>query len=196
MLSPLNKEQFDQIRDERKEQLIGAALKVFSSRGIIGSKISMIAAEAGVSQGLFYHYFKSKDELFTSLVQEALEASLSSIDRLYQVSGSPKDKIKFLTESILDKSGAPYFRLIHQARTSDGIPVKAKQLIEQYSMKIYVDRLLPLFKEGQQAGEIAAGNLEELISIYLSVLSGVMVLSEDYRIPDASFLLRILTKNG
>jgi AcrR family transcriptional regulator len=186
MLSPLNKEQFDQIRDERKEQLIGAALKVFSSRGIIGSKISMIAAEAGVSQGLFYHYFKSKDELFTSLVQEALEASLSSIDRLYQVSG----------ESILDKSGAPYFRLIHQARTSDGIPVKAKQLIEQYSMKIYVDRLLPLFKEGQQAGEIAAGNLEELISIYLSVLSGVMVLSEDYRIPDASFLLRILTKNG
>src|SRR5258708_3389851 len=105
----------------------------------------MIAAEAGVSQGLFYHYFKSKDELFTSLVQEAMEESLSAIDNLYQVPGSPKDKIRLLTESILHESGAPYFRLIYQARNSDGIPAKAKQLIDAYSMKMYVDRLLPLF---------------------------------------------------
>jgi AcrR family transcriptional regulator len=194
-LSPFNKEQFGQIRDERKGQIIRASLKVFSRRGIIGTKISMIAAEAGVSQGLFYHYFKSKDELFTSLVQEAMEESLSGIDNLYQAPGSPVDKIRLLTESILDESSTPYFRLIYQARNSDGVPAKAKQLIDGYSMKMYVDRLLPLFREGQLAGEIVSGNLEKLISNYMSVLSGVMLLGEGYRIPEANILMRIVT-NG
>jgi AcrR family transcriptional regulator len=194
-LSPLNKEQLHHIRDERKEQIIKASLKVFSRRGIIGTKISMIAAEAGISQGLFYHYFKSKDELFTSLVQEAMEESISGIDSLYQVQGSPKDKIRLLTESILDESSAPYFRLIYQARNSDGVPAKAKQLIDEYPMKMYVDQLLPWFREGQLAGEIASGNLEEMISGYLSVLSGVMLLGKGYRIPEANILLRIIT-NG
>jgi hypothetical protein len=86
--------------------------------------------------------------------------------------------------------------LIHQARTSDGVPENVKQLIEHYSMKAYVDQLLPLFMEGQEVGEIAAGNPEELIS-YLSVLSGLMVLSVQevggYRIPDVDLLLRIIT---
>jgi AcrR family transcriptional regulator len=194
-LSPLNKVQLHKIRDERKEQIIRASLKVFSRRGIIGTKISMIAAEAGVSQGLFYHYFKSKDELFTSLIQEAMEESISGIDNLYQIPGSPKDKIKLLTESILDESSSPYFRLIYQAHNSDGVPEMAKQLIDKYPMKMYIDRLLPLFREGQLAGEIVSDNLEEMISSYLSVLSGVMLLGEGYRIPDANILLRIIT-NG
>jgi len=62
-LSPLSGEQLHQIRDERRGQIIQAAVNVFSRRGIIGTKMSMIAAEAGVSHGLVYHYFKTKDEL-------------------------------------------------------------------------------------------------------------------------------------
>jgi hypothetical protein len=60
---------------------------------------------------------------------------------------------------------------------------------------MYVERLLPMFREGQLAGEIISGNLEEMITSYLSVLSGVMLLGEGYRIPDANILLRLVT-NG
>jgi len=195
-LAPLNDEQLHQIRDERKEQIIAAALKVFARRGIIGTKMSMIAAEAGISHGLLYHYFKSKEELFNTLVQEAMLASQDAIRSLYGLPGTPLDKIRALTEDILDDNGAPYFMLIHQARTSDGVPDKARQLVEQYSMKTFVDQLLPLFKEGQEAGEIAAGQLEDLISSYLSVLSGLMVLNAQegsgYKKPEIEVLLRIV----
>lgn len=53
----------DRNQDERREQIKKAARKVFAIKGIAGTKISMIAAEAGISQGLTYRYFQSKEEL-------------------------------------------------------------------------------------------------------------------------------------
>ncbi|MFD0697532.1 TetR/AcrR family transcriptional regulator [Paenibacillus sp. GCM10027628] len=196
-MAPLNDEQLHQIRDERREQIMGAALQVFAKRGILGTKMSMIAAEAGISHGLLYHYFKSKEELFTTLVEGAMIGSQEAMSSIYDLPGSPIAKLRALTEDILDESGTPYFLLIHQARTSDGVPDKVKQLIEDYSMKKFVDALLPLFVEGQRSGEIITGNPEELISSYLSVLSGLMVLNAQgiggYRIPKVDFLLRLIT---
>ncbi|KZE80785.1 TetR family transcriptional regulator [Paenibacillus elgii] len=196
-MAPLNDEQLHQIRDERKEQIMDAALKVFSRRGIAGTKMSMIAAEAGISHGLLYHYFKSKDELFTTLVQMAMLGAQDAMKSIYDLQGSPLDKIKYLTKEILDESGRPYFMLIHQARTSEGVPEKVKELIAQYSLKSFVDELLPVFKEGQQTGEIAAGDPAELIAAYLSVLSSLMMLNaqdeESYRLPSSDILMRLVT---
>lgn len=198
-MAPLNEEQLHQIRDDRKVQIKHVALKVFSKYGINGTKMSMIAKEAGVSQGLFYRYFKSKDELFMMLIQEAMEESVSSIEKIYSLSVPPKEKIRTLTEVILDEGGKYYFMLIHQAHTSSGVPEKTKQLLEQYPLKLYIDLLLPLFREGQRVGEIVEGDLEEMISGYLSILSGVMVINSQensfYQIPKVDLLMRILTKS-
>lgn len=194
---PSKKEKQHQIHNERREQILGAAVKVFSRRGVIGTKMSMIAEEASISHGLLYHYFKSKDELFITLVEWAMEQSRSTMMYVYQLPGSPIKKIKTLTEIILHEGDSAYFMLIHQARTSDGVPERANELINQYPIKTYVDQLLPLFEEGQQVGEIVAGDPRKLISCYLSIISGLMLLgaqeNEDYYKPDVDILLRIIT---
>jgi AcrR family transcriptional regulator len=193
-LSPLSGEQLNQIRDERREQIINAAVKVFSKRGIIGTKMSMIAAEAGVSHGLVYHYFKTKDELFTMIIQGAVQTSISSIEGLNQIPVSPINKIRLLTENILDNVNTPFFMLIYQANHSEGVPEKAQELMRQYPLQAYIDRLLPIFKEGQLAGEIVEGDLDELVGSYFTILSGIMVLGEGYRIPEVDFILRTIAK--
>lgn len=195
-MSPLNEEQLQVIRDERKEQILEAALKIFARRGIIGAKLSMIATEAGISQGLLYHYFKSKDELFILLIQQAIQESIDSMKSVYQLPGSPIEKLRAFTQ--LDNEGQLYFMLIHQARTSDGVPEKAKQLIEQYSLESYVvDILEPLFIEGQKAEEFAPGDPRQLISTYFTVVSALMTLNihedEAYQMPEVDLLLRIVT---
>lgn len=195
-MAPLNDDQLHQIRDERREQIKKAAIQIFARKGIISAKMSMIAESAGISNGLLYHYFKSKDELFISLVQEAMTESEEAMRSVYSMPGTPIEKIKALTTEILNENGAPYFMLIHQARTSDGVPEMVKQLLKQYSMDAFIDMLLPLFQEGQKAGELAEGDPRELIASYLSVLSGIMVINsngiEDYRIPKAEMLLRLI----
>lgn len=196
-MSPLNKEQLNQIREERKDQILKAALKIFARKGIVGTKLSMIATEASISQGLLYHYFSSKDELFIHLVQEASQGALDALGMVYQLPGSPIEKLRTLTHYILNGNGQLSFMLIHQTRTSDDVPKKAKQLIDQFSMEDYINQLCPLFKDGQKAGEFAEGDPKQLISCYLSVLSGLMILNihqdEGYQTSDIDLLMRIVT---
>jgi AcrR family transcriptional regulator len=54
----------------RREQLLDAALDVFATKGIAGASVKDIAAAAGVTQGLLYHYFEGKDGLLDTLLQE------------------------------------------------------------------------------------------------------------------------------
>lgn len=195
-MSPLNDEQLQHIRDERRAQIMVAALKIFARKGIFGTKLSMIAKEAGISHGLLYHYFNSKDELFIILIEQAIQESIESMKSVYQLPGSPLEKLKAMTH--LDEGGQLYFMLIHQARTSDGVPVKAKQLIEQHSMESdVVDILEPLFIEGQLAGEFIAGDPRQLISAYFTVVTALMTLNihedEAYRMPEVDLLLRMVT---
>lgn len=196
-MAPLNEDQLHQIRDERKEQIMRAAIRVFARRGIFGTKMNMIATEAGISHGLLYHYFKSKDELFNTVVQWSMEEAHNGFNEIYDVPGTPIEKIRMLTNMILQEDDTPHFMLIQQARTSEGVPEEAKRIIEQYSIDSFVDQLLPLFEEGQRADEIAPGDLEQLIACYLAVLAGLMTMKtqedDSYELPDVELLLRIVT---
>jgi AcrR family transcriptional regulator len=55
--------------EERRLQIIHTALKVFAANGFKGASIKDIAAAAGISQGLMYHYFPSKEALLEATVQ-------------------------------------------------------------------------------------------------------------------------------
>src|SRR5215472_15706233 len=50
--------------DQRRLQLIDTALAVFAEKGLDGATVKDLSEAAGVAQGLLYHYFRSKDELF------------------------------------------------------------------------------------------------------------------------------------
>ena len=56
-------------REARHEQLLTAALRVFSRDGFDGASVADIADEAGVAKGSIYLYFDSKDALAGDLVQ-------------------------------------------------------------------------------------------------------------------------------
>jgi AcrR family transcriptional regulator len=60
--------------EEKKDNLIEAALKLFEEQGYHATKVSDIVREAGVAQGTFYLYFKSKEDMFRSIAESCLEA--------------------------------------------------------------------------------------------------------------------------
>ena len=53
---------------ETRRRLLGAGERVFLRRGLQGSSVEEIAAEAGFTRGAFYSNFESKDELFVELL--------------------------------------------------------------------------------------------------------------------------------
>ncbi|NHN31551.1 TetR/AcrR family transcriptional regulator [Paenibacillus agricola] len=59
--------------EDKKDNLIQAALMLFEEQGYHTTKISDIVREAGVAQGTFYLYFKSKEDMFRSIAEACLE---------------------------------------------------------------------------------------------------------------------------
>jgi AcrR family transcriptional regulator len=55
--------------EERRLQILDTALTVFAEKGFAGASIKDIAQAAGISQGLMYHYFASKEELLDATVE-------------------------------------------------------------------------------------------------------------------------------
>ena len=72
--------------DERRQQIVSSARKVFVAQGLGGARTRDIAAEAGVNEALLYRHFASKEELFEAAVVEPLQ---SAVAHLVQASGAP-----------------------------------------------------------------------------------------------------------
>ncbi|AKG34110.1 TetR/AcrR family transcriptional regulator [Paenibacillus durus] len=199
-MKQINDSKSDALQDERRDQIKRAALKVFAKRGIDGTKMSTIAAEAGISQGLSYRYFSSKEEIFTVLVQEAIEEAQIAIRNAGHLPGTPKEQLRLFTQRLLDESHKHYFLLLQHALTSEEVPVQAKQLMEQYSPNETIDQLVPIFIKGQQMGEFCEGDPHKLLFIYFSVITGLMLQESltphDYWIQEVDILMRILMKQG
>ena len=73
-------------RERMRTRLLESALIVFARKGPAASVIQDVVAQAGVSQGTFYNYFRTQDELFDALAQtiscEVVRAIESVIDPL------------------------------------------------------------------------------------------------------------------
>ena len=75
-MAPKTKEQFAKIREDRKEEILNAALELFAKHGVSHTTMQDIAQKAGISKGLIYNYFLSKEDLLNELIK-------SFIDHLY-----------------------------------------------------------------------------------------------------------------
>ena len=71
-MSPRSKEQIEQIRKNSIRKILDAAFKLMAKNGYETTSISQIAKEAGVSKGLMYNYFESKEDLLKALLNNAM----------------------------------------------------------------------------------------------------------------------------
>ena len=78
-MSPRTAAQFEEIRNDRKDQLMDAALHIFAEEGYHSASVSQIAKRAGVSKGLMYNYFHSKEEVLRALVVDLFEYAMKAL---------------------------------------------------------------------------------------------------------------------
>ncbi len=77
---PRTTEQFEEIRETRKQQIMDVALKLFAAKGYDSTSISLISKKANISKGLLYNYFNSKEDLLIQLVNDGFEDMIDSFD--------------------------------------------------------------------------------------------------------------------
>lgn len=79
-MSPRTEEQLQNLRDERRTNILGVALELFAEIGYVSTSVSAITKAANISKGLLYNYFKSKEELLISILHEGLSQMMDVFD--------------------------------------------------------------------------------------------------------------------
>jgi AcrR family transcriptional regulator len=107
---PRTKEQFESLRKESRQRILDAALKVFAKQGYHSATVDAIAKTAGISKGLMYNYFKSKDEMLNELMIGIMEALMCEYMPLKPGKKFTKDDIiKFINVGIDIVLQKPYY---------------------------------------------------------------------------------------
>ena len=92
----------EQMRVERRKQILESALAVFSQKGFHASTLSDVAAHVGVSQGTIYWYFSSKEELFDAAIIAYLEGFGAEMAAVLENDGTASEKLRALAHSMDD----------------------------------------------------------------------------------------------
>lgn len=111
-MSPRTVKQFENIRAKKMELIINTAMELFAKDGYYSTSISKIAKEAGISKGLMYNYFDSKEHLITSIINQGLEELLQYFDPNNDGTLSKDDLIYYIEQTInLFKEKAHFWKL-------------------------------------------------------------------------------------
>ena len=83
-MSPLEaKKRSERRPDDRRAEILDAAVKVFVDRGFTEATVADITAAAGVAKGTFYLYFESKEHLMGALKQNLVEEMTQKVAEYY-----------------------------------------------------------------------------------------------------------------
>lgn len=111
-MSPKTLQQNTQLRQSKRKQIMDSALELFANVGYHPTSISEIANKAGVSKGLTYNYFESKEDLLKSIMVEGFGKMINSFDLNRDGILSRDEMILFITDLLEQiKSDPDYWRL-------------------------------------------------------------------------------------
>ena len=91
---------------DKREAILRAATNVFARKGFFNSKVSDIAAAAGIADGTVYLYFKSKDEILHSIFDRAMADFIADGKRELETIEDPVSKLRRIAELHLERLGA------------------------------------------------------------------------------------------
>jgi AcrR family transcriptional regulator len=77
---PRSQEQYEEIRQQKKQLIMDTALELFAENGFHATSMSQVAKKAGVSKGLAYNYFESKQNILDEIINTGFDSIYSHFD--------------------------------------------------------------------------------------------------------------------
>ena len=164
--------------DQRREQMLRAALDVIAERGYAESRIADVAERAGTSPALVIYYFKTKDQLLTDAIRfsedtwyeagtarmAAIPTAAGRLEELVAMSCLPE------ADSEPRSSWVLWLDLWAQAVRHPEVASVRQKFDERWR-----EMISSLVLEGQEAGEFGAVDAESFAVLFSALLDGLAV---------------------
>ncbi len=181
---PRTREQFSEMKDERRSAILKAALPLFS----LGQKVTidMIADKAKCSHGIVYHYYKNVDQILEKLLKASTYVELRQ--NLLKAEGSSYEKIEHIISVLLDVSKDKFENVCY-----------LNMIIRENDKTSLRFLFTKLIKDGQTAGTIIGGDPAQLTDSIFLLLKGVYLTfllekHPDIKVPSSETVMQLLRK--
>lgn len=148
-----------------KSKIVSAAWNLFYKYGYDKTTVDQIIDKSGVAKSTFYHYFRNKDELLSTLstlfddkycsISEHIDADMNSFDKLMYLN---REVFKMIDESVNRE-------LLAYLYSSQLVTKGPRHLLDQN--RVYYKMLMKIISEGQIKGELTNEfSAQEIVNIY------------------------------
>lgn len=143
--------------EERPQELLDAALEVFSTNGYRATRLEQVAEVAGVTKGSIYYYFDSKEELLTQALQSRIGAIFGGIEGGGRRADIPAaDRVRAVLRSAWTHWCTPETARMHRLIMGE-LPIELPELFD-VAMRAGPMRVWHLvgeiLRDGQKRGEL------------------------------------------
>lgn len=162
------------VADERRAQIMQAALACFTRKGYNNTTMDDIAAESGLSKGTLYWYFKSKDDLFAAAITSSIaDWGAKAVTALEQYP-TASSKLRTLARWMVDlcKRFEGFFGLFLEFWASSPRREEAGQLWVDLLIQ-YKDIVVKIIEEGVRNGEFKPVDAEQLVWALMATYDGL-----------------------
>jgi TetR/AcrR family transcriptional regulator, fatty acid metabolism regulator protein len=178
-------------QEEKRRQLLGAAVRVFARSGYHGARVGDIAEEAGVAHGLLYHYFSSKEEVLQTIFRENWGELLERFRAVEASDGPAAERLEGIAKILLRtwrNDPALVTVMVREVARSPQLQGQVDEVREAFAI---LERVI---REGQERGEFRAdldpqlaswilyGGLEEVLTGW--VLGGLRDREQDVELAE------------
>ena len=182
---PRTREQFSEMKDERRNSILAAALPLFS----LNKKVSIdaICERAKCSHGIVYHYFRNTDQILERLLKSPTYVELTN--KLFNLEeGSSYEKIEQILSVLLDVSATKFESVCYLNMITKNN--------EKGSLRLLLTKLI---KDGQTAGTIVGGEPSQLVDSVFLLLKGLYLTfllekRPDVKVPSVETVMQLLRK--
>src|SRR5437764_7014042 len=84
--------------EDKRQQILSAAVRVFAAQGYEATRVGDIAKEAGVAYGLVYHYYKSKEAVLEAVFREAWGRLLAAVALAEETGDDAPDQLALVVK--------------------------------------------------------------------------------------------------
>jgi len=185
-------------KEKRRAQILNAALELFISKGYSSTKISDIAQHVGVSTGLMFHYFESKEKLYEELIKMGTAGPMSIFEQKYTDPLSFfENSVKFIFEAIKNEPFmAKMFVLMNQAYYNEAAPQAIKDMINSFDIH---KPTVALIEQGQKNLTIREGNCLALSIAFWCAIQGIaeqLAQNPDLPCPSSDWIIDIIRRKS
>ena len=182
--------------EKRREEILAAALDLFIRKGYAATRTLDISRAVGVSEGLLFHHFETKEKLYEELIRRGINApqSIMSIPAADPIAFFKQAAASILNAIKTQPVTSKMFVLMNQAFYNEAASPVVKELLKQMDI---LTKSVPFIKAGQKNKTIRKGNPYALSIAFWSAIDGIasnMALLPDAKCPEPEWVVDILRR--